>query len=70
MNPVRAAREPLLWLVMTLTAVTAVAEDTPQSWLNRMNAALTTRNYDGVFPTGKAAAWSPCASSIGCWTVP
>ncbi len=49
MSPVRAAREPLLWLVMTLTAATAVAADTPQSWLDRMNAALTTRNYEGVF---------------------
>ncbi len=49
MSPVRAAREPLLWLVMTLTAATAIAADTPQSWLDRMNAALTTRNYEGVF---------------------
>jgi sigma-E factor negative regulatory protein RseB len=49
MSPVRAAREPLLWLVMTLTAATAVAAETPQSWLNRMNVALTTRNYEGVF---------------------
>jgi sigma-E factor negative regulatory protein RseB len=49
MSRVRAAREPLLWVVMTLTAATAVAADTPQSWLNRMNAALTTRNYEGVF---------------------
>jgi sigma-E factor negative regulatory protein RseB len=45
----RAVREPLLWLVMTLTAATAVAAETPQSWLNRMNVALTTRNYEGVF---------------------
>jgi sigma-E factor negative regulatory protein RseB len=49
MSRVRAAREPLLWVVMSLTAATAVAADTPQFWLNRMNAALTTRNYDGVF---------------------
>lgn len=49
MSPVRAAREPLLWLAMTLTAATAVAAETPQSWLDRMNAALTSRNYEGVF---------------------
>ncbi len=46
---VRAAREPMLWLVMSLVSVAAVAADTPQSWLDRMNDALTTRNYDGVF---------------------
>jgi sigma-E factor negative regulatory protein RseB len=49
MIPVRAAREPVLWLVMTLMSVAAVAADTPQSWLDRMNDALNTRNYDGVF---------------------
>ncbi len=49
MSPVRAAREPLLWLAMSLATATAVAADTPQSWLDRMNAALTTRNYEGVF---------------------
>lgn len=49
MIPVRAAREPLLWLAMSLASAAAVAADTPQTWLNRMNAALTTRNYEGVF---------------------
>ncbi|HEY1898903.1 MAG TPA: MucB/RseB C-terminal domain-containing protein [Steroidobacteraceae bacterium] len=45
----RAAREPVLWLVMTLASAVAVGADTPQYWLDRMNAALTTRNYEGVF---------------------
>jgi len=49
MTPLRAARQPILWLVMTLAAATAVAADTPQTWLDRMNAALTMRNYVGVF---------------------
>ncbi len=49
MTPVRAAREPLLWLALSLTSAAAVAADTPQTWLNRMNVALTTRNYQGVF---------------------
>jgi sigma-E factor negative regulatory protein RseB len=49
MTPLRAARQPVLWLVLTLAAATAAAADTPQSWLDRMNAALTTRNYVGVF---------------------
>ncbi len=34
---------------MTLATAAAVAADTPQTWLDRMNAALTTRNYAGVF---------------------
>ncbi len=49
MSPVRAAREPVLWLVLTLATASAVAADTPQTWLDRMNVALSTRNYDGVF---------------------
>lgn len=49
MTSVRALREPTLWLVLTLASAAAVAADTPQSWLDRMNTALTTRNYDGVF---------------------
>ena len=49
MTVVRAAREPMLWLVLTLASAAAVAADTPQYWLDRMNDALTTRNYDGVF---------------------
>jgi sigma-E factor negative regulatory protein RseB len=49
MIPLRAAREPVVWLVMTLATTCAVAADTPQTWLDRMNAALTTRDYAGVF---------------------
>ena len=49
MTPVRAVREPVLWLVMTLASVATFAADSPQQWLDRMNAALATRNYDGVF---------------------
>lgn len=49
MTPVRAVREPVLWLVMSLASAAAFAADSPQEWLDRMNAALTTRNYDGVF---------------------
>ncbi len=49
MIPLRAAREPVFWLVMTLATTCAVAADTPQTWLDRMNTALTTRDYAGVF---------------------
>jgi sigma-E factor negative regulatory protein RseB len=49
MSPLRAARAPLLWLVMSLAATCAAAADTPQDWLDRMNTALNTRNYVGVF---------------------
>ncbi|HTV77722.1 MAG TPA: MucB/RseB C-terminal domain-containing protein [Steroidobacteraceae bacterium] len=49
MIPLRAAREPVLWLVMILAATGAVAADAPQDWLDRMNTALNTRNYVGVF---------------------
>ncbi|HTY92716.1 MAG TPA: MucB/RseB C-terminal domain-containing protein [Steroidobacteraceae bacterium] len=45
----RAAREPGLWLAMTLASVSAFAADTPESWLDRMNTALATRNYEGVY---------------------
>jgi sigma-E factor negative regulatory protein RseB len=45
----RAAREPGLWLAMTLATASAFAADTPQSWLDRMNTALATRNYEGVY---------------------
>jgi sigma-E factor negative regulatory protein RseB len=49
MTRVRVARDPLMWLAMSLVSAAAVAADTPQTWLDRMNSALTTRNYDGVF---------------------
>jgi len=49
MIPLRAAREPVLWLVMIMAATCAGAADSPQDWLDRMNTALNTRNYVGVF---------------------
>jgi sigma-E factor negative regulatory protein RseB len=49
MTAVRAVREPMLWLVLSLVSAAAAAADTPQYWLDRMNDALMTRNYDGVF---------------------
>ena len=49
MTAVRAVREPVLWLVMSLASAATCAADGAQGWLDRMNAALTTRNYDGVF---------------------
>jgi sigma-E factor negative regulatory protein RseB len=49
MTRMRAAREPLLWLAMSVASAAALGADTPQTWLDRMNAALTTRNYEGVF---------------------
>jgi sigma-E factor negative regulatory protein RseB len=49
MTSLRAARAPLLWLIMFLAATCAAAADTPQDWLDRMNTALNTRNYVGVF---------------------
>ncbi len=61
MTPLRAARAPLLWLGLTLTATCAGAADTPQGWLDRMNAALTTRNYVGVLRIGRAAGLRRCA---------
>lgn len=42
--------ERLAWLIAGLTlAATAVAADEPREWLQRMNEALVSRNYDGVF---------------------
>ena len=48
MTPLRAARTPLLWVALTLAATCAVAADTPQDWLDRMNTALTTRNKAAI----------------------
>lgn len=40
----------LLWYAAGLTlAASAVAADEPLEWLQRMNEALVSRNYDGVF---------------------
>jgi sigma-E factor negative regulatory protein RseB len=47
----RTARvsEQLGWLAFTLLITMAAAADEPQKWLVRVNQALTTLNYDGVF---------------------
>lgn len=37
------------WLIVLLTATTAAVAEEPAQWLQRMNHALTTRNYDGTF---------------------
>lgn len=48
----KRSSDRLSWLLFALTTAAvsmAVAEEQPQEWLERMNHALTTRNYDGVF---------------------
>src|SRR5882757_9846698 len=43
-------RERISWLALAMVVATAVAaEEPPVKWLERMNQALTTRNYDGTF---------------------
>jgi sigma-E factor negative regulatory protein RseB len=42
-------RERLTWLALAMVVATAAAADEPTKWLERMNQALTTRNYDGTF---------------------
>ena len=37
------------WLVLALVVATAAAADEPAKWLERMNKALTTLNYDGTY---------------------
>ncbi|HTW37073.1 MAG TPA: MucB/RseB C-terminal domain-containing protein [Steroidobacteraceae bacterium] len=39
----------MAWLAFVLTVATAACADEPQKWLERMNQALMTLNYDGVF---------------------
>jgi sigma-E factor negative regulatory protein RseB len=41
--------ERLLWLVVALATASIAWAEEPHEWLERMNHALTTRNYDGVF---------------------
>ncbi len=41
--------ERLGWFVIALAVAASAAADEPHVWLERMNQALTTRNYDGVF---------------------
>lgn len=42
-------RRWLLPILLGLGAAAAVAGDDPRDWLDRMNSAITTRNYDGTF---------------------
>lgn len=43
------SRERFGWLALTLVVATAAAAEEPSRWLERMNHALTSRNYDGTF---------------------
>ena len=43
------SRERFGWLALAMVVATAVAAEEPTQWLQRMNQALTTRNYDGTF---------------------
>src|SRR5258706_12036444 len=45
------SRERVGWiaLAMAMAMATAAAAEEPSQWLERMNRALTTRNYDGTF---------------------
>jgi sigma-E factor negative regulatory protein RseB len=43
------SRERFGWLAFAIVVATAVAAEEPAKWLERMNQALTTRNYDGTF---------------------
>ncbi|HTX24978.1 MAG TPA: MucB/RseB C-terminal domain-containing protein [Steroidobacteraceae bacterium] len=45
----RRRSEQLAWLAFVLTMASAAAAEEPQKWLERMNQALMTLNYDGVF---------------------
>jgi len=47
--PRARTRERISWLALAMVAATAVAAEEPTKWLERMNQALTTRNYDGTF---------------------
>lgn len=42
-------RERFGWLALALVVATAAAAEEPSRWLERMNQALTSRNYDGTF---------------------
>lgn len=41
--------EQLAWLALALAAAAGALAQEPRQWLERMNQALTARNYDGVF---------------------
>jgi sigma-E factor negative regulatory protein RseB len=46
---IRHASEQLAWLAFLLTVAATASAEEPQKWLERMNQALMTLNYDGVF---------------------
>jgi sigma-E factor negative regulatory protein RseB len=49
-HPHSASRTAFTWgFVALIMSAVATAADDPREWLERMNHALTTRNYDGVF---------------------
>lgn len=39
----------LLWMLLVASVAQAGSDDSPGAWVARMNEALVTRNYDGVF---------------------
>src|ERR1700686_5088953 len=41
--------ERLAWLACALAVTASAFAQEPRQWLERMNQALTSRNYDGVF---------------------
>jgi sigma-E factor negative regulatory protein RseB len=41
--------ERLAWIAVALAVTATAVADEPRQWLERMNQALTSRNYDGVF---------------------
>lgn len=47
--PTRCHRERAACFVFALVVVSTAAAQEPRVWLERMNQALTARNYDGVF---------------------
>src|SRR3984893_8893555 len=47
--PRSRTRVRMSWLAFAMAVTTAVAAEEPAKWLERMNQALTTRNYDGTF---------------------
>src|SRR5579862_7829309 len=47
--PRARSRGQLGWLTLVVCMAGAAAADEPAQWLERMNQALTNRNYDGTF---------------------
>src|SRR6202050_5520065 len=47
--PTKRVNERLAWLALALAAAASAIAQEPRQWLERMNQALTSRNYDGVF---------------------